>query len=265
MELILRPFAGSADYRACLEIQNTVWGFEDPHECIPPVMMKISAQVGAVGIGAFEESGRMVGFNWGLSGVRRGGLVHWSHMLAVLPEVRDHGLGQRLKLRQREEVLRLGIDRVHWTFDSLEAKNAHLNFNRLGAVAQEYERDFYGSGDASHLHRGQGTDRLIVTWQLRSDRVESALERRLPGDLERFARLPIANEVAEPHLPARVEVPADIQALKSREPEAGMRWRQATRRCFEPLFAQGGIARDFYRDPASGRCFYIMAREGIER
>jgi len=265
--LLLRPFAGSDDYQACLELQRAVWSFDDPYEYVPPVVMKVGAQIGSVGAGAFDEAGRMVGFVWGLTGLRRGRLAHWSHMLGVLPEVRDQGLGRRLKLYQRERLLEMGIATVHWTFDPLEAKNAHLNFNRLGAIAEEYARDFYGSGQASPLHRGQGTDRLIITWHLSGERMERALAGelpdrlpgRLPGDLGADAGLPIANDLPEPRLPARVEVPAAIQTLKREHPEEAPAWRAATRRAFEALLAQGGTVRDFYRDPETGRCFYVIS------
>ena len=68
----------------------------------------------------------------------------------------------------------MGITRVYWTFDPLESKNAHLNLNKLGAVAREYVQDMYGQTD-SPLHSGIGTDRLVPTWTLDSERVVQRL------------------------------------------------------------------------------------------
>jgi len=39
---------------------------------------------------------------FGMTGVERGRLVHWSHMLAVRPEWRDRGLGRRARRRARD-------------------------------------------------------------------------------------------------------------------------------------------------------------------
>ena len=72
------------------------------------------------------------------AGFVEGRPFHWSHMLAVDRSARDLGLGTRLKLYQRDLLLPLGIDEVRWTFDPLEARNAHLNFNHLGAEVAEY-------------------------------------------------------------------------------------------------------------------------------
>ena len=64
----------------------------------------------------------------------------WSHMAGVLPEFRG-GLGFRLKLAQRERALAQGYDLIEWTFDPLQAMNAHFNFAKLGGVVEEYARE----------------------------------------------------------------------------------------------------------------------------
>ena len=73
-----------------------------------------------------------------LPGYRDGKPYLHSHMLAVLPEYRNAGLGRRLKLAQRDDALARGFDRMEWTFDPLEIKNAYLNIARLGAIVRHY-------------------------------------------------------------------------------------------------------------------------------
>src|SRR5205085_3600896 len=135
------------------------WG-ESFAEAVPGSILKICQKVGGVAAGAFEVGGeeRLLGFVFGLTGVRHGRLAHWSHMLAVLPEARDLGLGTRLKLYQRDLLLPLGVESVLWTFDPLEARNAHLNLNRLGAEVLEYVEDMYAGELGSELSKGIGTD-----------------------------------------------------------------------------------------------------------
>jgi len=91
-------------------------------------------------------------------------VIH-SDMLAVRAGDRDRGLGRALKLAQREAALARGVDRITWTFDPLQTRNAFLNLEKLGVVADRYLPDFYGH-TSSPLHAG-GTDRLWVTWHLR--------------------------------------------------------------------------------------------------
>src|SRR5678815_3818175 len=71
------------------------------------------------------------------------------------------GVGRHLKEMQRAIVARRGIARLLWTFDPLQARNAHLNFNRLGVRLLDYVENMYGITQ-SPLHAGLATDRLVV-------------------------------------------------------------------------------------------------------
>ena len=115
-----------------------------------------------------------MGFAMALPGYRDGKPYLHSHMLAVLSQYRNAGLGRRLKLAQRDDALARGFELMEWTFDPLEIKNAHLNIARLGAIARRYQRDIYGPS-TSPLQGGLPTDRLIVEWWLRSERVRRVL------------------------------------------------------------------------------------------
>ena len=91
-------------------------------------------------------------------------------MTAVLEGFRDRGVGRQLKLFQRQDALRRGIELIEWTFDPLEMRNAHFNLMRLGAVARRYIPDYYGVTE-SPLHGGLPTDRLVAEWWVASERV----------------------------------------------------------------------------------------------
>ena len=51
----------------------------------------------------------MLGFVFGVNGVRNGELVHWSHMLGVREAARNLGLGRMLKEYQRATLRELGV------------------------------------------------------------------------------------------------------------------------------------------------------------
>src|SRR5262249_61627762 len=68
-----------------------------------------------------------------------------------------------------------GFELIEWTFDPLEIKNAHLNIERLGAIARRYTINQYGIS-SSPLQGGLPTDRLIAEWWLKSKRVEKLLQ-----------------------------------------------------------------------------------------
>jgi predicted GNAT superfamily acetyltransferase len=267
--LTFRPLSSVADFDACIEIQRLTWG-RDFSDVVPLSILKIVQKTGGIAAGAFTVDGRMLGFVLGLTGVRGDREVqpfHWSHMLAVTPAGRDLGLGTRLKLYQRECLLGLGIEEVQWTYDPLEARNAHLNFNHLGVGVAEYVEDMYEGEMGSELAQGIGSDRFIVSWRLASERVALALRDKRAGSEEPFREAPVVNPdgviamgVLMGILPAaarvRVEIPENVQAVKAERPAAAVAWRESTRRAFETYLARGHRVEAFYRDPAAGRCYY---------
>ena len=136
----------------------------------------------------------MVGFAYAVVGMKNGRPMLWSHMAGVLPEFRG-GLGFRLKLAQRDRALAQGYDLIEWTFDPLQAMNAHFNFAKLGGVVDEYAPNFYGES-TSALHRGTPTDRVVLSWKIAEPHVVRRLEQagdRCAARAHEVAEAPIVN------------------------------------------------------------------------
>lgn len=262
-----RSFATPEDYQACVELQREIWG-RDFSDVVPLSILKINQKVGGVSAGAFAADGRILGFVWGMTGVRAGKPFHWSHMLGVAPDTRDLKVGERLKWFQRELLLPLGIEEVEWTYDPLEARNAHLNLNKLGGEVVEYVEDMYAGEMGSELARGIGTDRFIVRWSIASPRVAAARAGEFPcDDPSTWATAPIlgieagVEAFAFPLSPrVRVEIPADIQAVKQDDPDLAAAWRRSTRRAFLHYFERGHRVTAYLRDaPDVERRFYGLS------
>lgn len=264
--IVLRSLRSHEEYKSCEALERQVWGAEFT-ECVPPSLLMVTQKVGGVTAGAFDSEGRLVGMVYGLTGPREGRLVHWSHMLAVSPDLRSEGLGRELKLFQRRLALDRGVGIMLWTYDPLVAGNAHLNLNRLGALPVAYLRDLYGSDTASELHSGLGTDRFLVEWDLET---ESAPLGPHPAEWRQASIVNLAPEggLADPpyELPheerVRVEIPYDIQQVKAADPEAGWRWRRATRHALEGYLEAGYVVRGLLLDRDDQRCFYLLELDG---
>jgi predicted GNAT superfamily acetyltransferase len=250
----LRPLKLQADLAACVQLQRDTWG-RDYVDCVPASVLKVSQLVGGVSGGAFLEDGRMVGFVYGLTGIRDGHLIHWSHMLAVAPGFRNHGVGRRLKEYQREVLRGLGIEMMYWTFDPLVARNAHLNLNRLGTVVQEYVPDMYGN-TGSDLH-AFGTDRFVVAWSVAPELKSAAAGESAEAD---WKSAPVANGVdvkangAGRRGLVRIEIPADVETMALKE---ALAWRESTRPAFVRLLSDGYRVSGFVTDPTG--CFYLLS------
>ena len=268
--IVVRALHGAREYAACVALQERTWG-EGFAERVPATILRIAQETGGIASGAFDETNRLLGFVFGMTGWVDRSPVHWSDMLAVSPEARNCGVGTALKLHQRDVLLARGVEIMRWTFDPLQARNGYLNLSRLGAVAREYARDYYEYSD-SPLHAIIGTDRLIVTWELASERVARRLDgREPPPGRDDVEHLPLLNplleeaplECAHPHgiagvAAVRIAVPTDINAIRTIDPERALRWRQRTRAPFEAALGKGFEVRELVRAGEVG--WYILVR-----
>lgn len=273
----VRPVREHADFEACVAFQEKIWG-EGFSERVPVAILKIAARMGGVVAAAWEPDGRMAGFVFGLTGVRDGEPVHWSDMLAVRSDLRDRGLGRRLKAYQRERLLERGVRTMLWTFDPLESRNAYLNLGKLGAVVREYLENMYGES-GSPLHRGVGTDRFLACWEMTSDRAASRVGDGVdPPRWEDVRDVPVAFEVEHRDDPARVTpraprgspdlrgsrllvpVPAELRAVQAANVERATAWREATRPVLSAALAEGWEVRELVRTPDAGVSCYLLVR-----
>ena len=261
----VRNLATPAELQACVDLQHETWG-RDFSDVVPASILKVSQRVGGVSAGAFDAEDTLVGFVFGLTGVERGAIVHWSDMLAVRPGARNLGVGRLLKEHQRRTVRALGGKVVYWTYDPLVARNAHLNFNRLGVRLAEYVENMYGVTD-SILHGGLPTDRLVVAWPTDDGEMAECLsrsERALASADCRAAPLITdewmegAHEMAALPPCVRVEVPADIEGLIAATPKVAAEWRRRVRRALQWALHSGYEMSAFSLDAGNGRGYYLM-------
>jgi chorismate synthase len=240
--IVIRDIETLDEMHEVEELQREIWGVSDL-DVYPALALRPQKEVGAILMGAFVE-GRMVGFVFGFPGILNGETIIHSDMLGVLDEYRSQSLGYLLKRAQRDAALARGITKITWTYDPLQSRNAHLNFGKLGVIADRYLVNYYGE-TSSFLHRS-GTDRLWVTWLLDSERVGSKIERQetqTKPDLDLPALVRVS-ENGEPVVDTElkgekliIEIPGEINAEL---------WREPTRAAFTTALSAGYIVSDFF-------------------
>jgi predicted GNAT superfamily acetyltransferase len=285
-----------AEMRQVEDLQRVVWS-GDETEIVPVNMLIAAVHNGGLAIGAYaqedQEKARLIGFVFGFPGfyLTADGprLKHCSHMLAVIPDYRNRGLGFALKRAQWQMVRHQGLDRISWTYDPLLSRNAFLNIAKLGAVCNTYLEEVYGEM-RDGLNVGLPSDRFEVDWWVSTKRVERRMSRwaRRRLDLAHFIAAgtgiinptelgpggwprPLSSGVPDPAqatfftsdlteaddiLPGPpsqalllVEIPADFMALKAADLDLALAWRLHTRDLFENLFASGYLVTDFVHLP----------------
>ena len=262
MEVKIRPINTLTDLRKCHEIQRATWGFTDLM-VFPYTQLISSAHNGGVLLGAYVGPD-LVGFVYGYLGMSGSKLYLFSQRMGVLPGYQNLGVGMKLKLAQRDQMLRQGIDLIVWTYDPLLGKNATLNIEKLGGIVRHYARDIYGAVN-NPLQVGLSTDRFLLEWELMSDRVRERIRSTKPRPKAeawlKEDRYPFVNYVAwEASLPRPVasdlemddnvllvQIPPDLNAIKRLDLGVARGWRESTRDIFETYFRRGYVVTGFAR------------------
>ena len=278
----IRLLETADDLAAVEDLQRLIWPGSDI-EIVPVHMLLAAVHGGGLVIGAYDGES-LVGFVFGFPGadLTPQGLQYWhcSHMAGVHPDYRDSGVGFKLKRAQWQMVRQQGFERITWTYDPLQSRNANLNIAKLGAVCNHYLRAYYGEM-RDGLNAGLPSDRFQVDWWVNSSRVKRRLSKqpRKKMDLAHYlsADVPRANQtfinpaglIAPQHADMQtcprpslllLEIPTNFPVFKSADPALALEWRLHTRELFETLFASGYLVTDFiYISGSQPRSYYVLS------
>ncbi len=226
--IVLRDLTDIAACREVVRLQEAVWGRDG--EIVPASVLLVSAKRGGILIGAFEDD-RLVGFVWSMPGVRderAHALVAHARRLAGRARTRRRPRAEAGAARSRPGARASTL--IEWTFDPLQAANAHLNIATLGGVSSTYLVDAYGADGraAAPRHADRSSGRRVV---------DSSAPRRAPD----CASEPERRRASRPERRGRWSAP---QALEpARQPgrqrlvwtwtlaACSSRFRRASRRC----------------------------------
>jgi predicted GNAT superfamily acetyltransferase len=257
--IVIRECVSTDEFDTCTRLQREGFGLPDL-EISPRRHLIVSRQAGGWTLGAFVSEGegeRLVGFVHHLAAVKGNEIFGYSHMMAVAHDQQNRGVGARLKWSQRKRAIEEGRSFIKWTWDPMQARNAHFNLNRLGVTVSSYAENFYGTdyGSSPALNdagvpdpgkaAGIESDRLFASWQLQSRRVI---------DLARGSQVPV---IANPD--ATIEIPVEWSKLLQQNPEAAKREQLRVRQEFQTAFAARLVCAGFERSAERPR--YLLYKE----
>lgn len=245
MRIEVREISSIQEFERCIELQREAFNLPDL-EISPLRHFVVSTNAGGFTLGAFIGK-ELIGFVHHLVALRKNEIIGYSHMTAVAKEFQNAGVGASLKWAQREKSLALGQHFIKWTFDPLQARNAHFNLNVLGAVIRTYAENYYGSnyltmpGDFAE-QTNLDSDRLFAEWQLDSAKVIALKEGKR---LETFERPEFA-----------IEIPANWKTLVEHNLQQARREQLRVRAAFQQAFAKNLICAGFERGAETSKYLF---------
>ncbi|MFY9556432.1 MAG: hypothetical protein WAV47_17090 [Blastocatellia bacterium] len=243
LDINIRECSSIEDFQQCVELERAVWK-DDDLGIMPVRLYMISKACNAPTIGAFDSSGRLVGFVHTMIALMSGHVVYHSHLAAVVEDLRHKDIGFRMKLAQRQHAVDAGVPLITWTFDPLQSRNAHLNINKLGAVIRRYEVNYYSEGLSTVFDSGVPSDRVFAEWWVSSPHVESVLAGK---------SVQVEGEVQS------VVMRENINEVRAHSIDEHRKWRLRVREGFQSKLADNLIVRGFEREAGTSR--YLFASD----
>ncbi|WP_020664820.1 hypothetical protein [Amycolatopsis benzoatilytica] len=244
---------------------ETIWQSAPGTRPVNTEMLRALTSAGNYVAGAFAD-GELLGGCVGFFGNPGKASLH-SHIAGVAKAGAGRGIGYALKLHQRGWALAQDVLAIKWTFDPLIRRNAYFNLGKLGALPVRYLRDFYGPMEDG-INGSGDTDRLMVSWALKSEAVRTAAfgePIRIDANALREDGAAVALSIGEDGGPvegsadapvALVAVPPDIEGLRRSNPGQAAAWRAALRDSLAGLMTSGGRVTGFDR---AG--WYVISKE----
>ncbi|MBG0830328.1 GNAT family N-acetyltransferase [Planomonospora sp. ID67723] len=256
---VVRELRSLEEFEQVFRLFDRIWRPEPGNAPATVELMRALSHAGNYVAGAYTQDGRLAGASVGFLAAPAGRALH-SHVTGAEA---GHGIGLALKLHQREWALARGLDRITWTYDPLVRRNAHFNLVKLGALPEEYLPSFYGAMDDA-INAGDESDRVLAVWRLAEPRVAAAVGGEpCPPEVPPDAATGLGDRDGRP-VPGRadarvvlVAVPADVEALRRRDPGAAKAWRHAVREVLGGLMAEGARVTGFHQ-----KSCYVVERPG---
>lgn len=251
------------------KLESSIWGENDS---IPTHQTLTAVKNGGLVLGAYDDQ-KLVGFQYSFPGFDGNSLYLCSHMLGIDKTYRNKGIGNLLKIAQREEALKLGYSLITWTYDPLESVNGYLNIAKLGGVCSHYVENCYGEM-VDLLNNGMPSDRFLVEWHISNDTNhdqqldEIELHQVILESIIQWDRNEEGFPVPSKQLAtmendlAFVAIPKDFRSIREHNLQLAQEWRMITRSVFTKLFSNGWKVIDFHKNNRTDIPvqFYVLSK-----
>jgi predicted GNAT superfamily acetyltransferase len=229
-------------------LEGIIWSME---ESVPVNQMATAVKNGGIVLGAFIDE-KLIGFQYSFPGFDGNIVYLCSHSLGIHPDYRKLGIGERLKIAQKEIAIQKGYELITWTYDPLETVNGNLNLHKLRAVCSTYLENAYGEMSDS-LNAGISSDRFLVEWRIK-DLVEfnrNVHIKNHPLTIKTSTKngflVPEQIDLTQENNTLLVPVPSDFQDIKNENFSLALIWREKSRQVFTHYLSNGWVVTDLLK------------------
>jgi predicted GNAT superfamily acetyltransferase len=255
----VRPLDTLSDFEAASRLISRIWNDDEPKA--PAGLLRALSHAGNFVAGAWRGED-VVGISFGFFGVEDAEFHLHSHITGVEPDLQGHSVGFALKQFQRTWALEHGARTIRWTADPLVRMNMFFNLVKLGGTIVAYHDDFYGP-IVDGLNAADDTDRVVVRWDLTSDRVVSAAD-GTPVVVPPVSGGSVILRADPDGRPAIAEgdgdtlfawIPEDIVRLREADAATAHAWRRALRET-----AGRSLAAGFQAEAITRNGWFVLTR-----
>lgn len=236
-------------------LESKIWG---EYDSIPTHQTITAVKNGGLVLGAYWGE-QLVGFQYSFPGFNGKSAYLCSHILGTDDQFRNKGIGEKLKLYQREEAIKLGYSLITWTYDPLESINGYLNIAKLGGICSTYIENCYGEME-DLLNSGTSSDRFLVEWNINQDRADVPNLETDVSSSKSLIQWNLSEEgfpipISTLSIPSQdssitfVAIPKDFRKIRERNLKIASEWRTKTRDIFSRLFQEGWKITGFKKNP----------------
>ncbi len=262
--IAIRRVRTMEEVRSITEVIRRAWDLTDL-ENVATFEMKAVSDFGTVLMATSKEDPKTaIGFIYAFPMFPD---KNYSHMMGIDPKWQGKNVGFELKMVHRNLAINHTnpkINEIVWTVDPLLPNNAWLNFGKLGVICDTYKINYYGMPEGVGIYGGVPTDRFLVKWQIRTEKVEKAIQnvrngsyKNYPSYEELVDRYPtfnfvrndkfMPNDTFEEDTEFLVEMPTNYQKIRETETKLAIDWRIRFREICIEYFQRGWVAYNYIR------------------
>nr|NQU90586.1 hypothetical protein [Bacteroidota bacterium] len=264
----IRELKTHEEIQKCVDLQGEIWGLDELGRMSPITLEALIGDTPKMGIvmGGFLHD-EMIAMQIVLPSLEP--QTVYLHMIGIVKQYRSMHIGYHMEEYLFNILRKWNIKRMLWTYEPLEGGNANNYLSKSGACVIKYLPNHYQVTD--EMSGGMPIDRFLVVVHLDDEFHTGKPHERHPAlSLEEaLKKIPIARPDFLPQTDmVLVEIPENLQKLKTTNMEQAVKYRFETRNIFtEYINKRGFFSAYFYSTMIDDKRhnYYLLQKTSKEK